>query len=779
MEGHGRTAFFRAEGAALSASGYLTISDGTEGGSPIVVNLSAFGKNVITFGRDENCDIVLRSSYASRRHGQITRLNEGVYRIEDTGSTNGLLFGGKRILSRVLQEGDIIRIDKPSDHLPKGIMMAFSQTGGDETWRSFPVTTDEITIGRGENCDIRLDHISVSRLHAVIARRGDKFYITDSHSANGIFVNGRKISGHHELREKDLIVITNSKLIFSSTQISYLCFKDGIGIDASGIVKMVGKKNKIICSNVDLTINPCEIVAIIGGSGAGKSTVMNCISGYSRPTEGTVSVSGIDLYENYNTLKTIIGYVPQADIVYENLTVFDMLKYAAKLRLPMDVSKEELYGCIKKAIDSVELANHENTMIKNLSGGQRKRASIAVELLSDPNLFFLDEPASGLDPGTERNLMATLRKMTHSGKTVVFVTHSTLNLHMCDKIVFMGAGGHLCFCGSYDEALKFFGVTDMVDVYDKITFEAEKWKGAYNASLKAKNRRPASSRALGEPSGQNFFFQTAVLLKRHLHILLNDKSKTLLILMQAPLLAILISVVANGEQYEEYGITKSLLFALSCSAFWVGTLNAIQEVCKERNIFKREYMTGLGVGTYITSKMLAIGLVCAVQAIALSAAFALTVGLPSYGVIWDGAFLEVLITTFLVLLAASAMGIFVSSMFKTPDGAMTVAPLLLMPQLLFSGLIFELDNITEAISYLVVCRWAMEGYGTTADLNELIPLIPNPVTYEMEPMHPPEDFFEFTASHMGATWVILCVFIAAFSVMAGVVLSRIKKEREK
>gem|GEM_PF-2897280 len=313
-----------------------------------------------------------------------------------------------------------------------------------------------------------------------------------------------------------------------------------------GLIKK--KEKKIICNDVSVKINPCELVAVIGGSGAGKSTVMNCISGYSMPTDGQVYVNGIDLYENFEAFKNIIGYVPQSDIVYENLTIIDMLKYTANLRLPNDTSEQEKDGIIESVVDTVELSAHKNTLIRELSGGQRKRASIAVELLSNPNLFFLDEPASGLDPGTERNL------------------------------------------------------TD--------------------------------------------------------------------------------------------------------------------------------------------------------------------------GVLWPP-YAELFATIFLTSLSASSMGIFVSSLSKNADRAMTVAPLLLMPQILFSGLIFVLGGAAETLSWATICRWSMEGFGTTANLNAL------PLKLQEQGLaivHEAEKFYDFTGSHLLSSWGILGIFIVVFSVASGLVLRNIKND---
>jgi hypothetical protein len=251
----------------------------------------------------------------------------------------------------------------------------------------------------------------------------------------------------------------------------------------------------------------------------------------------------------------------------------------------------------------------------------------------------------------------------------------------------------------------------------------------------------------------------------------NDRVRTLMFLLQAPLIALLIALVADGKQYEEYPMTESLLFALSCSAFWLGILNSIQEVCKERNILKREYMTGLRLDAYICSKVSVMALVCLVQAFMLTAVFSVLVGLPAQNVVF-APFFDLFVAVFLTALSASATGIFVSSLFKNADRAMTVAPLLLIPQLLFSGIIFELSGATEVMSYAAVCRWSMESLGTTARLNEL------PTVFN-EMVIPPEasGFYETTAAHLLTTWAALCGFVVIFSLAAGLVLMNINKER--
>ena len=444
MDSFEKTTRFRFDKAKINEEYYVTIFDGDK--PPVTFSFSDFEKNIITFGRDSTNDIVLSSKLVSAKHGRLVFKENGWF-IEDKvvyeqhGSTNGLIYNNMALSSKAIIEGDLIRIDDGVENVSEGVLFLFSNSESPNKWTAVH-TADIISIGREKKCTIYLPHISVSKMHAIIQRKNNAWYIFDTNSTNGVVVNGRAISEKTRLYEKDVITITNSKIIFTSNAIFYCCYSSGITVDCSDVVikRGKGRKSFITCNHVNLNIKPGELVAVIGGSGAGKSTILNVMCGYLEPTQGEVYINGVDLYCNFDSLKKLIGYVPQSDIVYDNLTLHDMLMYTAKLRLPKDTLTAERENAINRAIEMVELPEKKNSLIKSLSGGQRKRASIAVELLSDPNLLFLDEPASGLDPGTERNLMQSLRTMADSGKTVILVTHSTLQLKMCDKIVFMGKG---------------------------------------------------------------------------------------------------------------------------------------------------------------------------------------------------------------------------------------------------------------------------------------------------------------------------------------------------
>ena len=305
-----------------------------------------------------------------------------------------------------------------------------------------------------------------------------------------------------------------------------------------------------------------------------------------------------------------------------------------------------------------------------------------------------------------------------------------------------------------------------------ITAEPEKWRDKYAQTAISRGKQ----RAMAQPSGkikENRLRQLAVLCSRYMKLVTNDRQRLMLLLAQAPLLALLISFVADDQQFEQYEMTKSLLFALSCSGFWIGMLNAIQEICKERTILKREYMTGLSLGAYVESKLIVLGVLCLIQSVMVTTVFSLLVGLPEEGILCPP-FVELLLTTFITSVSSAAMGLFVSSLFNNADRAMTVAPILLMPQILFSGLIFKLDGATELISWLALCRFSMESYGTTADLNSL------PLRLQQEGVmvpHETEAFYEYTVEHLLTSWGILLAYIVIFMVLARIVLGKIGKEK--
>lgn len=327
-------------------------------------------------------------------------------------------------------------------------------------------------------------------MHCIIEQTQvhDKVLLRDNGSLNGVLINGKRVKGKRVVRDKDVIQIMNRRMIYCGGYIYYKNRARGIAIKGCGIEKLVGKGSdrKKILRDVEINIGGNEFVAIIGGSGAGKSTLMNVLNGSDQKFTGKVFYDNLSLTENFALLKNIVGYVPQQDIIYENLKLRKMLYYTAKMRMPDDTTEKEIESRINEVLETLDMTEHQDTYIKKLSGGQKKRASIAVELLADPKLFFLDEPTSGLDPGTEKSLMQTLRQMSRKqDRTIVMVTHTTQNLDLCDRIIFMGPGGRVCFSGSPSDAVDFFGTDDLTSVYNMVRKEPAMWERNFRSSHKS------------------------------------------------------------------------------------------------------------------------------------------------------------------------------------------------------------------------------------------------------------------------------------------------------
>ncbi len=487
----------------------------------------------------------LATSFVSGQHFYITIHNNRFF-FADLASTNGTYLNnilykssdGRPTAYQELFDGDVLSIGDPLSS--NKVFMLFSTTTNDVgfEWRSINLNTSpRITIGRDQASTICLPNINVSRKHALIEKNGSSAVIKDLGSSNGTILNNSIVKGVAELTDNSVIRIGNDKLVKVRDDIIYSVARPakstgytvyrsydeiqrmkrlsdsqhssqepsgveqsydigrqgGVEVRVENISRIVpcktgtgenGGNKKYILRNVSLTVNPGELVAILGGSGAGKTTFMNCINGFEPATEGRVFINNTELYKNYQSIKSSIGYVPQQDIVHDDLTLEDMLTYTAKLRLPKDVSKSEIGQRVTEVMDMVDLTAQKDTYIKKLSGGQRKRASIAVELVSDPTLFFLDEPTSGLDPEAENNLMNQLRGLsTKKGKTVIVITHTLQNIKKFDKVIFLAPGGKLCFFGTPASAEEFFEVDNLTEAYEKISGDIDGYVKRYNALI--------------------------------------------------------------------------------------------------------------------------------------------------------------------------------------------------------------------------------------------------------------------------------------------------------
>lgn len=747
-------------------------------------DLASFGKERLFIGRDpEKNDIVLHSPIVSAVHAKI-KLEGGRVYLADLKSKNGIAIKRMNRFEKIqpmkyypLQTVETIcRIDMPQVGREHTVVCFFSCQDTPGGWKQVDLNKQRLTIGRAQDNDIVLNHISVSRHHAQLQHTDSGMMIADNKSMNGVFINGARLSGVYKLCDKDIIQIAGVTMFVAGNRLIYKTAGSGINLETRDLCKTVDKGAKVLLDHVNCRIAGNEFVAIIGGSGTGKTTLMTALSGFDDRVDGTVLCNGINLHENFSALKNMIGFVPQQDIIYENLTLKKMLFYTAKMKMPEDSSKEELSARIDKVLEMVELTEHKDKYIRKLSGGQKKRASIAVELLADPGLFFLDEPTSGLDPGTEQKLMQTLSRLAkQEEKTIVMVTHTTQSLHLCDKIIIMGNGGRLCFAGTPGQAKRFFHTDDLVDIYNFVADDPLKWANQFKQLnvFSGQSAPPADGKIA--PKHTNLLRQLSVLVMRYAELIWNDKQRLLLLLLQPLLVALLLNVVSGDQVFKQYEQTKSIMFALACSGIWIGMFNTIQEICKERVILKREYMGNLKLGMYILSKYAVQLVICLVQGLILSAVFLLLCDNHlKKGLFFKTAGVEVFITIFITIMASASIGLIVSAFMKNADRAMAVAPFLLIIQLLFSGILFSLKGMSKRISVLTVSRWSVESLGNIARLNKL-PLRMQEEFPSIE--HEAEAIFKHTKAHLGQTWMIMIVMTLVCAVVSTFVLRSLKNDQ--
>lgn len=737
-------------------------------GAPQSYCLESFGKDSVRFGRGEihgdsgePNDICVDPGIAivSRAHCTFFRTATG-WVVRDDGGMNGLLFNGIKVNVHELHDGDKLYIGTKAD---ERCVIAF-ELKGNEAERQFDTVSlsgkSRIFIGRDTNtCDLVISHPSVSRRHCVITNEGGGYFIADNGSTNGVILNGAPLVGKRQLMEMDKITIADTSIVFSGDTLYSAGVINGVSVAALGIVKKVKNKKaeKIITNNVSLSVNPGEFAAIIGGSGAGKTTLLNCLSGLTDFNFGDVLINGESIRSNSKSIRSIIGYVPQKDIVYDNLTLERMLYYSAKLRMPDDTSIEEIKRKIDETIDMVELNEHRHTMISKLSGGQKKRASIAVELLASPKLFFLDEPSSGLDPGTEKHLMELLKKLANSGKTVIMVTHTVQNIGMCDRIICMGNGGLLCYSGSPSNAAAFFGRNALTDIYTDLNENSEAVSNRFTSMM-----QPAAGAGAPQPAPKEKrktrpgrgLKQFGVMTARYAEIMFNSFSRLILLAIMPAAVTFIVCMAfqADGNIYNLFGTainrtslpflvasdTMALMFSFSCAGFWVGIFNSVQEISKERVIFERERRAGVSPLPYVMSKFAVLGILCAFQSAVMTAVFmlltnttvtvdgntsaitALELTINSDGIVFSngGMWLELYIITLLTVLSAMGLGLAISAAVSN-EMALVICPLCLLPQILFSGVVADLTGITETISNIITCRWACIGYFTSAAVNSM------------------------------------------------------------
>ncbi len=700
----------------------------------------------LTIGRHPTNHVVIDIPTVAAEHAVVEYVS-GTYRLIDRGSRNGTFVNGQRITEYPLQDGDVIRIGDT-----RGNSVSLTYYAG----QAQPVAAlealdlaayDQLTIGRDVDCDLMLPSPLVSRRHARLERSGAAHILIDLGSTNGTYVNGQRID-RMELHAGDSVQIGPYRFTYQPNAISQVISAQRGRLDALHLTRRVDS-GRLILNDVSLSIAPREFVAIVGASGSGKSTLLDALSGF-EPAEGQVLFNGDDYYANFALYRNLIGYVPQEDIIHRELPVGQALRYAALLRLPGDTSHTEIDARVERVLAEVDMDEHAEQIIGQLSGGQRKRVSISMELLAEPGVFFLDEATSGLDPGLEKKLMHTLRRLADGGRMVVLVTHATANIKQCDHVAFIGEG-RLVFFGPPSSALEFFGVTEFADIYDEIENDPVGWEKHFRESsyygqyvlpriATAESLSPATEkRALPNTTTApraHAWRQFTILTQRYFELVVRDKVLLLLLLGVMPLVGLLLTfiarptalvgsptariqqILAESGSYSVAGEAQIVIMMLALAASLVGLFAAAFELVRERPIFRRERLLNLRLRTYLGSKIVVLIGFAALQVLALLVVVALRVQTPLHGVILPGP-LELYITLLLTTIAGIMLGLFISAIANNSNSVIYLVLFTMFVQIIFAGVIFELPGIAKPLSYLTLTRWSIESLGSTIDLPAL------------------------------------------------------------
>ena len=764
-------------------------------------------KEVTRLGRDPEGEVVLDADAAvvSRRHAEIKRSGDQ-FSISDLRSFNGTLVNDQRITETVaLFDGDQIQLGvggprlrlvdpahpapahreiqpgapTPSQRLippafaeigvmahrqtivsTSGSLQATKPPSGSQPQLLVRMSFEnrpQLSVGRSPDSDVRLDGLQISNHHARFMRTSGNVAVEDAGSTNGVYVNGERISGRRNVSLSDVIQIGPFVLQADATQgVAVYDTRSKTRIDCINITKTVKNRSgggtiKLL-DDVGITVQPNEFVGLLGPSGAGKSTLMDALNGMRPASSGYVLVNNLDLYRHLDSLKQSIGYVPQDDIMHRELTVYRTLYYVARLRLSRDVSRREIDQIVNEVMDVTGLSERRDVAISQLSGGQRKRVSIAVELITKPSVIFLDEPTSGLDPATEEKIMKLFRQIAESGRTVILTTHAMENVKLFDKIVVL-MRGKLVFYGPPQEALAHIKADSFKDLYDKLEAPidqqvasippevksqkgtlkkyreqisehvAEEWKKKFQQTdqyrrfvVEPLSALPRDGRQAAPSKQRMGIFATigqwGTLTRRYIEVLTRDKFNLLILFGQAPIIAFLTYLVVPDKSPRDFPY-----FVLALVAIWFGTSVASREIIRERAVYTRERMVNMRLFPYVGSKLFVLSMIVSLQCLLLygSLKFMHYAGLMSV----PGWAIPQIVIVLITAMVGIALGLFISAIVKTSEMATSMVPLILIPQILFSGLVGVPQNTARVISTVIPATWAFDGVKRFSTLDTL------------------------------------------------------------
>ncbi len=622
----------------------------------------------------------------------------------------------------------------PPTQMAKGTTVSQFPTGmlkGPGAGSQLRTTTGAARIGRAIDNDIVIQDVLASRRHAYLAPTPIGTEIRDAQSINGTFVNGIRV-GSALLTEGDVVTIGNVDLVFTG---GILVRRTEAATRTGGLeVRDVGfsVNGKGLLENVTMTARPGTLTAIIGGSGAGKTTLSRLIAGYATPSSGSVCFEGHNIHTQYASLRTRIGMVPQDDVVHRQLTVNQALGYAAELRLPPDTSKQDRQQVVAQVLDELELTKHADTRVDQLSGGQRKRASVALELLTGPSLLILDEPTSGLDPALDLQVMTMLRQLADAGRVVLVVTHSLTYLDVCDQVLLMAPGGKTAFLGPPGQIGAAMGTTNWAHIFAKVGADPDE----ANRRFLAQNRPPPPAQAaapgdLGIPAHTNKSRQFSTIARRQVRLVVSDRAYFVFLALLPFIMGGLSLTVPGNTGFgiapptsETPDEAAQILTLLSIAAVFMGTALTIRDLIGERAIFRREQAVGLSTGAYLSAKITVFCAFAIIQAAIATAIVILGKGAPTQkAVLLGNPSLELFVTIAATCVASAILGLVLSSIARSNEQIMPLLVVSLMLQLVLAGGLIPVTGriFLDQLSWVVPSRWGYAASASTINLRALVP----------------------------------------------------------
>jgi ABC-type multidrug transport system ATPase subunit len=631
------------------------------------------------------------------------------------------------------------------------------------------------TIGRATDNDIVIQDVLASRHHAFLVPTPLGTEIRDARSVNGTFVNGVRV-GSAVLNEGDIVTIGNVDLVFTDGTLvrrTEAAARTG-GLEVNSVhFKVDGKE---LIDNISFTAQPGMLTAIIGGSGAGKTTLLRLIAGYTRPSQGSITFEGHDIHREYAILRSRIGMVPQDDVVHRQLTVNQALGYAAELRLPPDTSKRDRLHAVAQVLEELDLTEQADTRVDKLSGGQRKRASVALELITQPSLLLLDEPTTGLDPALDRQVMLMLRQLADAGRTVLVVTHSVSYLDVCDQLLLVAPGGKTAFCGPPDAVESAFGTRNWADIFAKVGADPDE----ANRRFMERERRPrrpvpvaVASADLGELPRTDVLRQFSTIARRQVRLVVSDRGYTVFLAV-LPFLVGALSLAAKGAKPGLGPASPSapsqpqhILVLLNFGAVFMGTALSIRDLVGERPIFQREQAVGLSTRAYLLAKVCVFAAFATVEAaIATAIAIAGKGGPTAKALFLGNSSFELFVTVAATCVVSTILGMVLSTFAQSNEQIMPMLVVTIMSQLVLSGGLIAVTGRfgLNQLAWLTPARSGYAAAASTVDFSNLVHL-----------RHLPNDSHW---KHTRGAWLFDMAMLAALSVIySGIVWWRIRLKR--